>query len=63
MDIRIKPLDDHPQFTLNSISTALGVFLGSTKSQVLDAGQFEMLREAAKRLEMVEEELGQDNAN
>lgn len=57
-EIVVRPLDDSPQVTLGYLSSALGMFLASTFADVLDQGQDLMLREAMRRIERVEEEIG-----
>ena len=59
MIIELNPYDDSALVTLNGISCALSALLGSMQAQKLDAGQFEMLREADKRIDQVASELGE----
>lgn len=57
MQININPIDDPVQKTLDALSVAILAMLGSKTASILDAGQFEMLKEAEKRITQVVTEL------
>ena len=61
MILTLEPLSENLETTLDSISSVLGILMGSKKARELDAGQFEMLREAKQRIEQVGSELGAYN--
>lgn len=58
MDIVIKPLDEPLPDTLAHISTVIRTVLGSKLAQELDAGEYEMLSQAERRINQVAKELG-----
>jgi hypothetical protein len=59
MDIVIKPLDEPLEETLSHISTVIRMILGSKKAQELDAGEYEMMSQAERRINQVANELGE----
>lgn len=60
MKVIIEPLDKPAIMTLESVSLAIDSLLGSKQASELDVGQFEMLKEATRRINQVMDELNFD---